>query len=254
MKASIVEVRRRELATILEKNGSIVTDEIARQFGVTTETVRKDILALQERGLAIKCHGGAIAVDDVVTTMSTKEREVVNQEVKEKIAEKALSFLSDGMTVYLGPGSTVQYLARRLHEFSNLTIFTSSLSSTEELMSSPHPVYVLGGLVNDKNRSVCGSWGNDIIDKIAPSVAFMGCSGAEGFSGPTCGQFEEADTLRRVVRVSGKSVVLCDSSKFSWASLICYVQWREIDTLITDSKLPEENRQALEQYTNLLLV
>ena len=253
MKSTIVEVRRRKLAIIIEQRGSIITEEIAKEFGVTTETVRKDLIVLQDRGLAIKCHGGAIAVSDEITTLSSKEREIVNQDIKQRIAEQAARFISNNTTIYLGPGSTVLYVAKILSDFSNLTIFTSSLAAADVLMGSPHKVFVLGGLVNEKNRSVCGSFGNDIIDKIAPSVAFMGCSGNEGFPGPTCGQFEEAETLKRTVEVANRSIVLCDSTKFTWPSLICYAKWNQIDTLITDSGILDETAKMLEQHTKVIL-
>lgn len=255
MAPSIVEVRRREITKILEREGSIVTEDIARQFKVTTETIRKDIKVLQSRGLAVKCHGGAMSVDDsIVSTLSSQEREIVNQDIKEKIAEKALDFIPDHSAIYLGPGSTVLYIAKLLASRSDLTIFTSSLSVADVLNNSANRVYVLGGILNGKNKSVCGSLANDVINKIAPTVSFMGCSGAEGFPGPTCGQFDEADTLRRIIQVSSKSIVICDSSKFTWSSLICYAEWDKIDILLCDSGLSDSLKETLTQQTQLILV
>ena len=253
MKASIAEVRRKEISNILKRDGNIHTEDIAKKFHVTTETIRKDIKVLQEQGLAVKCHGGAMAVGECVINRLSK-RAVENSEVKKRIAEKAVELVHDQAILYIGPGSTCLCIAQLLASFADLTIFTSSLPAAEALADSRNRVYVLGGRLNGSTMSVHGMWSNDVIGSFAPNIAFLGSSGASGYPGPTCGNFEETETTKKILSTSSKVVVACDSSKFSWAGLVSYSQWEKVDVLVTDSNLPQENWERLRQKTNVLLV
>ena len=196
MKASIAEVRRKEISNILKRDGNIHTEDIAKKFHVTTETIRKDIKVLQEQGLAVKCHGGAMAVGECVINRLSK-RAVENSEVKKRIAEKAVELVHDQAILYIGPGSTCLCIAQLLASFADLTIFTSSLPAAEALADSRNRVYVLGGRLNGSTMSVHGMWSNDVIGSFAPNIAFLGSSGASGYPGPTCGNFEETETTKK---------------------------------------------------------
>lgn len=253
MKASIAEVRRKEISNILKRDGNIHTEDIAKKFHVTTETIRKDIKVLQEQGLAVKCHGGAMAVGECVINRLSK-RAVENSEVKKRIAEKAVELVHDQAILYIGPGSTCLCIAQLLASFADLTIFTSSLPAAEALADSRNRVYVLGGRLNGSTMSVHGMWSNDVIGSFAPNIAFLGSSGASGYPGPTCGNFEETETTKKILSSSSKVVVACDSSKFSWAGLVSYSEWEKVDVLVTDSNLSQENWERLRQKTNVLLV
>ena len=252
MRASIAEVRRKQISEILAQKGNIQTDDIARAFDVTTETIRKNIRILQQQGLAIKCHGGAMAVGEGVINMLSK-RTVENRILKEKIAAKAVEFIHEHAIIYLGPGSTTLSIAQNLAGHSGLTIFTSSLSAAQVLADSQNRVYVLGGLLNGPNMSMHGMWSNDVIQSIAPNIAFLGSSGVNGYLGPTCGNFEEAETLKRIMCATSKVIVVCDSSKFGWAGLTSYANWDSIDVLISDANLPEAEQKLLRQKTQILL-
>ncbi len=253
MKASIAEVRRKEISNILKRDGNIHTEDIAKKFHVTTETIRKDIKVLQEQGLAVKCHGGAMAVGECVINRLSK-RAVENSEVKKRIAEKAVELVHDQAILYIGPGSTCLCIAQLLASFADLTIFTSSLPAAEALADSRNRVYVLGGRLNGSTMSVHGMWSNDVIGSFAPNIAFLGSSGASGYPGPTCGNFEETETTKKILSTSSKVIVACDSSKFSWAGLVSYSQWEKVDVLVTDSNLSQEDWERLRQKTNVLLV
>lgn len=253
MKASIAEVRRKQIRDILQRDGNIQTDDIAKIFDVTTETIRKDIKILQERGLAKKCHGGAMAVGECVVN-KVASRFDINKGVKELIAVRALDYIQDRAVIYLGPGTTTHLIAQHLVNYSNLTIFTSSILVAQTLAESSNRVYMLGGLVNGMNLSVHGMWSNEAIGEISPNIAFMGCSGLNGYNGPTCGNFEEAETLKKIIQSSAKAVVVCDSSKFNWTALTMYAKWESIDVFITDSNLSQENQRMLRQRTELVMV
>lgn len=253
MKASIAEVRRKKISYILLREGNIQTDNIARMFSVTTETIRNDIKVLQQQGLAVKCHGGAMAVGECVDYLLS-ERAVENSAIKKKIAAKVVEFVHDRAILYIGPGSTCLCVAQQLASHSDLTIFTSSLPAANALADSGNRVYVLGGRVIGSNMSMHGMWSNDVIGTIAPNIAFLGTSGITGYEGPTCGNFEEAETIKKIIEASSRVVVVCDSSKFTWAGLTSYSRWDAIDVLVSDSNVPPEELERLRQKTQIMLV
>ena len=132
--------RRDEIAKSLMQDGQISTQALAREYGVSVETIRKDLLYLQKSGIAKKGYGGAVVCTEW-NEQSFGQKSIEHQAEKARIAGRALDFVCDGDIVILDSGSTVAALARLLLNKKRLTVFTNSLYAAQTLSPADSRVY-----------------------------------------------------------------------------------------------------------------
>lgn len=252
MPRSLTADRRNKIARILLKEGSIKVGELAKQFGVSTETIRKDIIWLDKEGIAEKSHGGAVAKSELVeSTIDDKQEK--NAEEKAKIAQMAASLVPPNGAVILDTGSTNVAIAKELSLMKDLTIFTNSLIIGQLLASSDNEVYIMGGRVRSSSRAAVGGWTDQALDSIYADVAFLGSDGFNGLSGPSALSYSEADFKKRVMNAATKVYTVADNSKFNSTGLFSYGNWNDVTGLITDDKAPENMVEAIRNRTDVII-
>lgn len=243
MKKSFTAERRNDIAQKLIKDGTIKVGDLAEQFSVSTETIRKDIAYLEEQGLAEKSYGGAIASKSLLERpVSVKEFE--NMDIKSDIALKALQMIPQEGIILLDAGSTTYALANLLTLKTGLTIFTNSVNIMSLLCTTKNKVFCFGGIIRESSRSSVGEWAIRELSGIQIDLAFMGTDGFQNYTGPSTASFEEYQFKRAVVEHSNKTIVLTDNTKFTNTSLFRVCEWDEIYALITNEG-KDDNFQKL---------
>ncbi|WP_277239207.1 DeoR/GlpR family DNA-binding transcription regulator, partial [Merdimonas faecis] len=145
MKKRLTAERRNEIAQLLLKNGNMKASSLAEHFGVSTETIRKDLIYLESQGIAQKSYGGAIASSELLLERPIAQKEMERMEIKTAIAERAASMIPRNGVIFLDAGSTTYALARLLRLREDLTVFTNSIMVLNILSDSANQVYALGG-------------------------------------------------------------------------------------------------------------
>lgn len=253
MASETISERRNQIAKILLRDGSIRVNETAERFSVSTETIRKDIIYLEQQGLAKKSHGGALAVSEVmVRHISSRLDE--NTHIKNKIAEKALGFIPDKGVVYIDAGSTTLALAKLMQIKSGLTIITNSVMVANILAESDNKIYLTGGEFRGNTMALVGLWTNSAINSIRPNIAFMGSSGTKDYNGPCSETFVDAEVKKNIVGRCDQVVVLMDSTKFSQKALVEYALWSDVDCLITDKSIEKQLYNNIALQTQVITV
>lgn len=255
MSASSVVKRRNKILQQLSAKGSVRIADLVELFSVSDETIRKDLQAMEERGILRREHGGA-----TLTSYNEEEdvsrRSTENMEVKSRIAKEALKYIPAGepLVIALDAGSTSYCLAQFLAQRSGQTIITSSIPVAELFNGDKNDVYLLGGKLRQKDRSLYGQWALNFIGSIRISVAILGSSGVKNRNGLCAVTFDDADIKRAYIKNSERSIALLDSSKFHKCSMVESAKWEELDMVITDDGIQEEDRAVLSQKTNLIVV
>lgn len=255
-RAILADVRRRRLVEQLFDRGSITVGESAAEFGVSTETIRKDILALEKLGLARKCFGGAVVSEQAATSgpppqlgTQTDSRE----RNKAAIAARAFAFVPHGASVFIDGGTTTHALGEEIALRNDLTVFTNSMTILGPLSRSENRVFVVGGRLQAPGMANVGSWAVQAIQSTNIDVAFLGTDGLRGTAGPTSASYDEADFKAAVIASSRRTIVLGDSSKFTHAGLFVFKPWKGIDHFVTDDAITEADRAGLEGETDLVI-
>lgn len=232
------EERQEAIAALVAKRGRVSVLELADEFSVTTETVRRDLSTLERRHLLRRVHGGALSNENITVLESAlSEREVDRQAEKQRIAAAAIPLIPAGtVTVFLDAGTTTARLADALPLDRAITVFTHSVSIAARVAGRPNiELHLLPGRVRPTTQAAVGVETVSALARIRADIAFMGANAlsvAHGYSTPDTA---EAATKAAMIASSQRSVVLADSSKQGLERAVRFADLCDIDVLVTDA-------------------
>ena len=248
------QARMNEILKRLHEGGSITVAEIARDFGISDMTVRRDLSELEREGLLERVHGGAVppaggplqVIDDVEPTYKARLKH--NASLKERIAARAAEVLQSYRTIAMDVGTSTQMTAQKMAAMSSRLhrkrVFTNSLRIAETLAETEAEVYVPGGRIRPDEMSMTGPAAVEQFSQFYFDVAVLGTSGmtGEGFFDYS---LEEIEMKRVYIERSAKRIVLCDSSKFRRMSTARVAALQAASMIITDAPPPVDIASAL---------
>ena len=234
--------RHGQILQVLEASGTVSVSDLAQRFGVSMETIRRDLKALADQNRLVMVHGGATTLS---AEPSLSRRAVENADGKAAIGRKAAEFVEDGMVVLIDSGSTTLQLAQVLLLRSNLTVLTNSLPIGLMLARTKTIKTVLiGGEVEANDEAAFGLDSMDIIRKYRVDLAFIGAGGISDEGDFTDYTRIAADQRALMLSAGRKAYVLADRTKFSRRTpVIINVAVQHMTGLITDA-LPKDEPAA----------
>lgn len=239
--------RHQRILQTARSRGRVEVAELARDLAVTPETVRRDLTALERRGVVRRVHGGAIPVERLGFEPAVADRETVSAAQKDRIAKAALDELPDGGSVILDAGTTTARLAQLLPEDREFTVVTHSIPVASTLMTRSNiTLHLLGGVVRPRTFAAVGEWARQQVSEFFADVAFMGTNGVSVERGLTTPDVAEASIKRALVDAARRTVVLADHTKFGREDFARVAPLSAIDTIITDSGLDVEFAEDVE--------
>lgn len=254
------EERRRHIASLAAVDGWVKVGSLAERFAVTSETIRRDLAALDAIGAVHRVRGGARAAHSYQTSeVPLADRNRSATEAKLAIATAALDFVPKSGTIFIGAGTTNNSLAEFLGQTeraADLNIIINSLPGALSLASyGLDNVQLLGGTVRGMTQSIVGPTALRYLALQRASVAFIGTDALTVEHGLSTADTQEAAIKTAFMTNAEKVVVLCDSSKLGRDYLVSFATIRDIDVLITDSAAPDSLVTAVKkQGVNVIVV
>lgn len=237
--------RQQQILSILEAKGELQLTGLRELYPeLSMMTLRRDLTTLEAAGHLIRTHGGAVSVKKITTSGGEEDayslRATENIEAKMRIAQKALSFVDRGRSIYFDAGSTIMFLAKALPD-DNYSIITSGVNIAFELVKKQRPsIVTVGGTINRNTLSISGPNAISLIDTVNIDLAFMAASGFSPDSGFTVSNIYECELKRKVIQRAKKVIVLMDSSKLNKSLAFTFAQMEDIDALVSDEALTQE--------------
>ncbi|WP_298942190.1 DeoR/GlpR family DNA-binding transcription regulator [uncultured Microbacterium sp.] len=246
--------RQQMIEELVSSAGRVAVVDLARRFGVTTETVRRDLGQLEAVGSVRRVHGGAVALSRVSTVESSvAERSERRREAKVSIARRALEALPSGFdgSIYLDAGTTTAALAQLLIErgpaHRPLEVVTHSMTIAHVLAGSAGlSLTAIGGRVRGLTAAAVGSHTVDAISRLRPDIAFIGTNGLSAAFGLSTPDPDEAAVKRAIVAASRRCVVLADADKLEAELLVSFARLDDADVLVTDGSLSRSLADAVD--------
>ncbi|HHT44065.1 MAG TPA: DeoR/GlpR transcriptional regulator [Fastidiosipila sp.] len=241
----LADVRQRRIVELVERFGWVEVGELASSLDVSQVTVRRDLDLLDKLNLLERRRGGAVSVNapfEVESTYQDKSQE--NLEAKQRIAKRAVSLISPGMSLFLDAGTTVFEVAKRLEKIRNLTVITNDLKTALHLCSLPVTLYFLGGLVQPETGSVIANVGDGAFD-FSVDISFIGARTIDDdYETFTPTSFKAG--LKRLVRKKARhSYLLVDHSKFHKRAIFRVDPLSAYSGVITDKTFSSAERSEL---------
>lgn len=226
--------RQEEILNILSKSGSVSVARLASLLFVSQPTVRRDLTALEGRGLVSRTHGGAVLRDTSEREIPLLFREDQNNAAKRAIAEKAIAHVKNGCVIFLDASSTVSYLVPLLERFEDIIVVTNSPKTSMSLGERGIKSYSTGGLLLMRSVAYVGSEAERFVSGINADLFFFS---SRGYSEDVCitdSSAEEASLRRAMLKNAERSIYLADSTKKNQKYMYNICRVADVDEVINE--------------------
>jgi DeoR family fructose operon transcriptional repressor len=242
------EERYEAIAGLVRSQGRVSVSEVAATFGVTTETVRRDLAHLERAGLLRRVHGGAVATTALaLAEVALDARDVAQAAQKDRIAKAAVELVpGNGGSLVLDAGTTTARLAGVLPTDRELLVITHAVPVAARLAGLPGiSLQLIGGAVRGSTQAAVGPDTVAALADLRADVVFVGTNALLPGFGLSTPNVEEAAVKRALVRAGRQVVVLADSSKLDRENLVRFAELSAVDVLITDDGASDAAVQAV---------
>ena len=197
----LTEQRRRQILDMLKRDGRAVAGELARLWGVSEDTIRRDMRDMASAGLLKRVHGGALPVAAPLPELSVRRGLATGE--KRRLAAAAVQLIAPGQVIFLDGGTTTAEIVRQIPPDMPLTVITHAPTIAAELEAhGAVEVVLIGGRIYKHSMVAVGPTALAAIERLRPDVFFLGATAAHASDGLTTGDFEEAAIKRRILERS----------------------------------------------------
>ncbi|MFJ9770465.1 DeoR/GlpR family DNA-binding transcription regulator [Kitasatospora sp. NPDC101157] len=241
--------RQQQILRLAQERGRVDVPTLAEDFGVTQETIRRDLSALDRAGLLHRVHGGALPVGALHLEPGLAERDSTAAAEKERIARAALALLPGEGSVILDAGTTVSRLAALLPVDCALTVVTNALPVAARLADHPAlALHLVGGRLRHRTQAAVDSWALRDLADIHADVAVVATNGFSPEGGLSTPDLAEAAVKRAMLAGARRVVLVADSSKYGARHFARFGSLDQVDVLVTDTGLNDEQTAEIENH------
>jgi DeoR family fructose operon transcriptional repressor len=253
--AALPEERRLQIAAQLRRDARVRVEDLAHQFAVSGETIRRDLQVLEERGVLRRVYGGAVAQEGRSWESVIEDRAVVRLDPKRAIAAVAAALVEPGDTVILDVGTTVAETARALPATFAGRALCCSVPTAAELTGRENvEVHLAGGQLRRTDLACVGASAERFLDQFFADRAFVAASGVHPRAGVTAERLDEIPLRQAILRQAAETYVLADSAKLGHIAVGRVCALSATTAVITDSAADPADVRALEQAGVRVLV
>lgn len=232
----LVAERHEKIVEVVNDKGSIRVSELSQLFGVTEETIRRDLERLETDGKLRRSHGGAVSVKTTGAEAPYTEREITNVKEKMEVATEAIAHVKVNDRIILDASTTAWYMAKRLPDMP-LTVVTNSMKVAMELASREKiKVISVGGTLLSKSLSFVGPQAEQALESYYVNKAFVSCQGIHPERGLSDSNEMQALVKKKMIEMSETVYLLVDYSKYGVKAFSRIDSTEAVDYVITDSK------------------
>lgn len=230
--------RHRQIQRLVQAKGFITIDALAREFGVTPQTVRRDINTLSELNLIQRFHGGAGAASST-ENVAYSQRKILCYQEKQKIAQMVARQIPDHASLFINIGTTTEAIAQALSNHKRLRVITNNLNVASIMSTNENfEVIVAGGLVRHRDCGIIGEATIDFIQQFRVDYGIIGISGIDIDGTLLDFDYREVRAARAIIDNSRKVFLAADYTKFGRNAMVRLGNIAEIDALFTDQPPP----------------
>jgi DeoR family glycerol-3-phosphate regulon repressor len=245
--------RQETILTELRAKPAARLGELAGMFGVSKETIRRDIAEMSERGLLARTYGGAFPAY-LNQEPDVRDRARLNPEGRRRMAELSAALVSDAHVLMIDTGATMEHVCDRLAAtvprgaVPSLTVITNGFRNAMVLAANPAiRIVACPGTFDEREMATFGSLTLEFIDRFRADVAITSAGGINA-QGVMDANSDAAAVKRAMIRQSGRSIFAIESRKFNFTQFETICPLQEMHSLVTDAAVPTDIGDALGRY------
>ncbi|MEB8387368.1 DeoR/GlpR family DNA-binding transcription regulator [Rhodobacteraceae bacterium KMM 6894] len=230
------------------REGRVTVDGLAVQFGVTHQTIRRDLADLTTSGALQRVHGGAI-LPPGASNIEYQARRRLNAAAKTAIGRACAAHIPPRTSVFLDIGTTSEAVARALMDHAGLMVVTNNLHVADILQSHPDcEVIVTGGALRRADMGLVGAQAVASIEGYRFDHVVLGCSALEGTGEMMDFDAQEVQVGQALLRRARQITLIIDHSKLQRSAPLRIAALDQVDRVITDRDLPVAMRQTCDEH------
>ena len=230
--------RHPEILEIARRQGKVTVEGLAGHFGVTLQTIRRDLTELGEAGKLERVHGGAV-LPSGTTNIGYDERRAINAAGKAAMAQACAARIPDDISLFLNIGTSTEAVASALLGHRNLMVVTNNMNVASILAANPEcEVIVTGGQLRRADGGLVGNLAAETIRQFKFDMAVIGCSALDAEGDMLDYDIQEISVSQTILRQSRRALLVADHTKFTRSAPVRIASLAEIDVFVTDRPLP----------------
>lgn len=235
--------RHAEIVELARIDGRVLVDELAAQFNVSPQTIRKDLNELCEHGALTRIHGGALPASGTENVEYEQRRQIASQE-KLAIGTTAAELIPDHASLFINIGTTTEAVGKALLDKAGLMVITNNINVAERLrIYSKFEVIIAGGVVRGSDGGIVGEAAVDFIRQFKVDFAVIGASAIDSDGALLDFDFREVKVAQAIIANARHVVLVADSTKFERTAPVRIAHLSQIDTFVTDNCPDDAIRQ-----------
>ena len=253
-KSSKVTGRREAIANLVNRQGYASIEFLAEKYQVSTQTIRRDILALSKNNLVTRHHGGAGSASSLVN-ISYDVRRISMLDEKQRLAAAAVSLINPNHSMFLSCGSTMEIVAKELARLDQLCVITNNIHAAYHLYSkSEIELFMPCGRVRHHNGGIIGPAAIHFVDGFHTDFLLTGIGAISSEGMLLDYAYEEALLMNKMMKNARETILVTDSSKFQKSAIAQVGHLRDVSYLVTDEEPPEQIKELLEEHHVTLII
>ena len=232
--------RQAEIIDIARSEGRVVVELLADRFGVTLQTIRRDLTELADSGLLDRVHGGAVPRTGV-SNFGYEDRRGMNDAAKAAIGRACALAIPNNSSIILNLGTTTEAVAHELLKHTNITVVTNNINVANILMANAScEIMVAGGALRRSDGGLVGDLTTDFMTQFKVDYAVIGASALDRDGDLLDFDLPEVRVSRAIIRQSRQVYLVTDASKLERSAPVRLASLSEIDVVFTDTAFPDD--------------
>ncbi len=250
----ILSERQNNILSLARECGKVDVEELSRSFHVSPQTIRKDLNELCDRQLLQRIHGGAI-VGTGIENVRYEARRLLAPERKKAIGKKGAELIPDNSSLLINIGTTTEQVAQHLGNHRGLLVITNNINAVDIMKKFLGiKLIIAGGQVRRSDGGIVGDAAVDFINQFKVDYAVIGVSAIDADGSLLDYDFREVRVAKTIIKNARHVILVADSMKLERSAPIRIGHISQIDTFITDCKLPRKLREICnEGNTNVIV-
>ncbi len=249
-----INTRQDQIIDLVRERGYASIEMMAEKFGVSQQTVRRDIIYLSEKNLLQRHFGGA-GLPPGIDRLAYSNRKVRNAQEKAMIGKEIAKQIPNGSSLFIDIGTTMEAVAEALVSHEGLRILTNHIGVVTILCEKTDFEIILpGGLVRNKDKAIAGETTTEFLKNFRVGYGIFGIGSITDDGQLLDYDYRDAQASRAALEISRRKFAAADHSKFNADAMMPFAQASEVDGIFTDKEPPKSIAQAIKKADTKLFV
>lgn len=229
-----LSARHAEIIQMAKDAGRVLVEDLAAHFGVTPQTIRKDLNDLCDQRLLSRIHGGALFPSGI-ENMEYEARRKIAADEKDAIGRAAARLIPDKASLFINIGTTTEAVSKALVDHAGLMVITNNINVANRMRAYPETeVVISGGVVRGSDGGIVGEAAVDFIRQFKVDYAVIGTSAIDADGGLLDFDFREVKVAQAIIANARQVILVADATKFERMAPVRIGHLSQVDTFITD--------------------